>query len=1371
MAREIRVQLIGDEKDLARAFKAASGHADTFSKHMKSVDDDAGKVFRGVAAGSGAFTSLGRSVAFASSAFLGTAGLTMVMKDSVAAASDLHEEVNKTDVVFGKSADAVSRWSETSAKAMGLARAEALKSASSFGAMLEPLGVAPAKAATMSMSLVKLASDMASFNNQSPEEMLQKLQAGLAGMPRPLREFGVQLSQSRIAAEALSEGLVKADVDMGKVSIATRAVDIAQAKLMETQKKFPANSTQVAQAQNQLEAAQGRLNKTMAGHIPILNAEQKTLASYGIIMKDTKIQQGDFERTSGGLANQQRILAANVKNTEEVIGGALMPAVLKITKGINDWLGKSENQEKVQRAVNTAVDKGTKFVEAAWPVVQTLAREAGHVAEKAKAVVDALGGWENAFKIIGGAMVLGKVLKLTDAFGGLAGVGGKSGIGAAMLGVDGLQAKLGRLAKIGVITIGIELALNPPKWAERYSGSKGWANLWHDITAKLPFAGGGTTSSGGVGPAFGFGTTPGIGSVSGGLIQSAAQGSAISPAQLRELIRRESGGDPLARSSAGAFGTTQFMPGTAFGYKVRAGSSASAVQSQVVGAVKYLDDLSKQFHGHLTLALAAYNWGAANVERLVKQYGTDWYKHAPSGVRDYAFGIAGMQTAAAAQGAFRTTVAPGANRAGTTINKSLLSFANRVANVAGENLTVGTGTSHSTNVAGTNRQSAHWQGNAIDIPAYGAELVRLGQDALIAAGMPEAKARSSKGGLFNFNGYQIIFNTDGPGIGDHTDHLHIGLLGKQAVTLPDAKGATTIGGGTGAGVGLAGGAAPKVPLHTVHPTTPGTAPLIPVAMANALRYAQVMTPGTADDLRELQREQKYLLAQMKRASKGTQRYGDILDALGSIKGDIASIVKNVRTAATGSGLGAILGLVGAQPTRTTGARLGAALGLSGAVPNTTAAGTGAMLGLLGNTHIGSTVGLQDANMLPIAGGFGAPSPQIIKQLQANAAKVAAAAVRAHKQDYANAWTEFSDYAMTLFDRTTQAHLKTMSSDFQKQMNTFNRETSAHIKTMSNDFQAQMSAFTRETQQHLTALQKAAAQLTTSEQALANMDAQARQQQLRDALEQAQASGDPKQIADANLAIQRDALEKQATIERQAVNDALERDSQAYQDQRDAQAQALQDTFDAQQQAYQDQRDAQAQSLQDIYDGQVQSYQDQRDLDKIAYTETLKALGEHLLNRQATIQDANDVITAIMAADGSAAGNAYVNAMRAALAAAGLALAGVPGGATYTRPGPAPLAFAAAAAGRTDIGGRVNVLGSQGDRILKFAAGGDFMVRGPQLIMVGEAGPERVQVTPHGGSHGDLHTTLVVQLDGREVYRTVQTEALRDLARNGTTGIR
>jgi hypothetical protein len=120
-------------------------------------------------------------------------------------------------------------------------------------------------------------------------------------------------------------------------------------------------------------------------------------------------------------------------------------------------------------------------------------------------------------------------------------------------------------------------------------------------------------------------------------------------------------------------------------------------------------------------------------------------------------------------------LAPSANRKGVGLAPGILEFADSISGIAGEPLTIGTGTNHNRYVLGTDRESAHWTGRAADIPASGQNLTKLGQDALIAAGMPAHRARQQKGGLFNVGGHQIIFNSmEG---GNHFNHLHIGLRG------------------------------------------------------------------------------------------------------------------------------------------------------------------------------------------------------------------------------------------------------------------------------------------------------------------------------------------------------------------------------------------------------------------------------------------------------------------------------------------------------------------------------------------------------------------------------------------------------------------
>jgi hypothetical protein len=141
-----------------------------------------------------------------------------------------------------------------------------------------------------------------------------------------------------------------------------------------------------------------------------------------------------------------------------------------------------------------------------------------------------------------------------------------------------------------------------------------------------------------------------------------------------------------------------------------------------------------------------------------------------------------QQASAPAQAARLGTVkvGPGANRAGVDLSPGILHVVRRVAAVAGRSLTIGTGTNHSERTVNGN-VSDHWGGNAADIPASGKDLVKLGQDALIAAGMPAAQARKQTGGLFNVpygkhRRIQVIFATNEGG--NHFNHLHVGVTAR-----------------------------------------------------------------------------------------------------------------------------------------------------------------------------------------------------------------------------------------------------------------------------------------------------------------------------------------------------------------------------------------------------------------------------------------------------------------------------------------------------------------------------------------------------------------------------------------------------------------
>ncbi len=221
-----------------------------------------------------AWLSVGRTIRRVSLAMKIALGVATVA--SIKWASEGVEATNKMNVVFGEHADVVAEFAKTSALAFGIASKDAKAYAATLGQILIVSGETKESAADMSVEILKLAADMASFNDLSIDEALTKIKAGLVGEVEPLRQVGVLLSETAVAGKAMELGLVS--------------------------------------------------NKNE------LTDQIKVQARYALILEQTTIAQGDFARTSDEFANSLRIVRSQLVNIGEKLGTFLLPI---LTKGLN----------------------------------------------------------------------------------------------------------------------------------------------------------------------------------------------------------------------------------------------------------------------------------------------------------------------------------------------------------------------------------------------------------------------------------------------------------------------------------------------------------------------------------------------------------------------------------------------------------------------------------------------------------------------------------------------------------------------------------------------------------------------------------------------------------------------------------------------------------------------------------------------------------------------------------------------------------------------------------------------------------------------------------------------------------------------------
>ena len=203
-------------------------------------------------------------------------------KMTIGSAIDMTESYNLFNVAMGDSVDKAEEFQQTLTSALGVNISESRKYQGFFKALASNMNIASDSAYVMSENLTKLIYDLSSLYNIDVDVAYGKIQSGMIGQTKPLRELGVD-----ITAQTL-QGYID---DFG----------------WETQ-------------------------------IQSMTQAEKVMLRYIAILDQTRLAQGDFARTIEAPATQLRILKQQLAETAAWIGTAFLGAVMRVMPYLNAFL-------------------------------------------------------------------------------------------------------------------------------------------------------------------------------------------------------------------------------------------------------------------------------------------------------------------------------------------------------------------------------------------------------------------------------------------------------------------------------------------------------------------------------------------------------------------------------------------------------------------------------------------------------------------------------------------------------------------------------------------------------------------------------------------------------------------------------------------------------------------------------------------------------------------------------------------------------------------------------------------------------------------------------------------------------------------------
>lgn len=210
--------------------------------------------------------------------------------DGLALAGDMETLESRLQFIFGDSQNSIESWAQKAKYSFGLGRLAAIQYAADLGDALKDSVGSEAELASMSTDLLGVAADLAAITGKKTTDAVQALLSAFRGEAEPIEKFSLNMSQSAMAAYALSKGLIEAEGGWSKLPEA-----------------------------------------------------EKDMIRYSYVMEETAEKQGFYAENSEKYNQQLAQMEANIEQLKMSMGQSLLPVMTELVGWFNSLFGESEN--------------------------------------------------------------------------------------------------------------------------------------------------------------------------------------------------------------------------------------------------------------------------------------------------------------------------------------------------------------------------------------------------------------------------------------------------------------------------------------------------------------------------------------------------------------------------------------------------------------------------------------------------------------------------------------------------------------------------------------------------------------------------------------------------------------------------------------------------------------------------------------------------------------------------------------------------------------------------------------------------------------------------------------------------------------------